>query len=102
MLIYMRRGVYWQDGTNNGTFNFFYSLSLSAPKIHINIAHTIISRPLYRSTCVSRHLQLRTGGFCWCKVLLLGLQPAYSYLGEDAGVLLNSVIYTVSVPVNII
>jgi len=21
-------------------------------------------RPLYRSTCVSRHLQLKTGGFC--------------------------------------
>jgi len=27
-------------------------------------------RPLYRSTCVSRYLQLRSGGFCWCKVLL--------------------------------
>ena len=27
-------------------------------------------RPLYRSTGVSRHLQLRTAGFCWCKVLL--------------------------------
>jgi len=28
--------------------------------------------PLHRSTCVSvsRHLQLRTGGFCWCKVVL--------------------------------
>ena len=26
--------------------------------------------PLYRSTCVSQHLQLRTGGFCWCRVLL--------------------------------
>jgi len=23
-------------------------------------------QPLYRSTCVSWHLQLRTGGFCWC------------------------------------
>jgi len=22
-------------------------------------------------TCVSRHLQVRTGGFCWCKVLLI-------------------------------
>jgi len=33
-------------------------------------AHTTVSRPLYRSACVSRHLQLRTGGFCWCKVLL--------------------------------
>ena len=28
-----------------------------------------VLRPLYRSTCISRHLQLRTGGFCWCKVL---------------------------------
>jgi len=27
-------------------------------------------RPLYRSSCVSRHLQVRTGGFCWCIVLL--------------------------------
>ena len=30
---------------------------------------TTVLRPLYRSTCISRHLQLRTGGFCWCKVL---------------------------------
>jgi len=29
-----------------------------------------ILRPLYSSTCVSQHLQLRTGGFCRCKVLL--------------------------------
>jgi len=27
-------------------------------------------RLLYRSICVSRHLQLRAEGFCWCKVLL--------------------------------
>ena len=26
--------------------------------------------PLYRSTRVSRHLQLSTGAFCWCRVLL--------------------------------
>ena len=26
---------------------------------------TVILRPLYRSTCVIWHLQLRTGGFCW-------------------------------------
>ena len=31
---------------------------------------TTILQPLYRSTCVSRHLQSRTGGFCRCKVLL--------------------------------
>ena len=29
-----------------------------------------VLRPLYRSTGCRRHLQLRTGGFCWCKVLL--------------------------------
>ena len=31
---------------------------------------TRVLRPLYRTTCISWHLQLRTGGFCWCKVLL--------------------------------
>ena len=31
---------------------------------------TTVLRPLYRSTCISRHLQLRTGGLCWRKVLL--------------------------------
>ena len=30
---------------------------------HINT----ILQPLYGSTCVSQHLQLRTGGFCCCK-----------------------------------
>ena len=34
------------------------------------ITTTTILRPLYRSTCVSLHLQFRTGGFCWCKALL--------------------------------
>jgi len=29
---------------------------------------TTVLQPLYRSTCISRHLQLRTGGFCWYKV----------------------------------
>jgi len=32
---------------------------------------TVSKQPLYRSTCVSCHLQLRTGGFCWCKVFCL-------------------------------
>ena len=31
---------------------------------------TTILRPLYRTTYISRHPQLRTGGFCWSKVLL--------------------------------
>ena len=53
-------------------------------------------------TCVSQHLQLRTRGFCWCKVLLSTCpcwrQPAHLDWVEDAGVLLNSVNYTVSIP----
>jgi len=28
---------------------------------------TTVLRPLSSSTCISRHLQLRTGGFCWSK-----------------------------------
>jgi len=28
---------------------------------------TTVLRPLYEPTCVSRHLRLRTGGFCRCK-----------------------------------
>jgi len=35
-----------------------------------NTTTTTVLRPLYRSTCVGQHLQLTTGGFCWCKVLL--------------------------------
>ena len=27
-----------------------------------------VLRPLYRPTCISRHLQLRTGRLCWCSV----------------------------------
>jgi len=42
---------------------------------------TTVLRQLYRSTYISWHLQLRTGRFCWCKVLLPAChcwrQPAY-------------------------
>jgi len=31
---------------------------------------TTILQPLYRTTCISWHLQLRTGGFHWSKLLL--------------------------------
>jgi len=59
--------------------------------------HVCINQP---PTSVSRHLQLRSGGFFGCKVLLptcsCWQQPVHSDYGEDAGVLLNSVIYTVS------
>ena len=44
---------------------------------------TTILRPYYRSTCVSWHLQVKIGGFCWCKVRM----PAHFDLGEDARVL---------------
>ena len=53
-------------------------------------------RPLYRSAYVSWHLQLSTGIFRWCNVLLPScpcwLQPAHLDYGEDTGVLLSSVI----------
>jgi len=29
-----------------------------------------VSRPLHRSAGVSPHFQLRTGGVCWCKLLM--------------------------------
>jgi len=32
--------------------------------------YTTVLRPLYRTTCISRHPQSRTGGFSWNKVLL--------------------------------
>ena len=31
---------------------------------------TTILRPFYRSTCFSQRPQLRTGGFCWCKLFI--------------------------------
>jgi len=56
---------------------------------------TFLPLSLHRSTCVSRHLQLRTGEFYWCKVLLLTCsswwQPAHVDYGEYASVFLVSV-----------
>ena len=57
--------------------------------------------PLYALTCVSRHLQLRTGGFLLVQsftahMLLLTATSTFQ-LGRYAGVLLNGVIYTVSI-----
>jgi len=58
--------------------------------------------PLYRKTCVSRHPQLRTGGFCWSKVLLTicscWQQLVHLNYGDDARVLHNGVTCTVCVP----
>jgi len=54
------------------------------------------------TTCVSWHPQLRTGGFCWSKVLLSACpcwwQLAHSDYGEDARVLLSGVTCTIAAP----
>ena len=63
---------------------------------------TIVFRPLYKTTCVSRHPQIRTGRFCWLKVLLPACpcwwQQAHLDEGEDPRVLLTGVTCTVSIP----
>ena len=54
------------------------SLSLTSDCVCNNHNHYRL-QPLYRLTCVSRHFRLRTGGFCWCKVLLPACrQPVHS------------------------
>ena len=45
--------------------------SIPMTTCHMYAETTTVLRPLYRSNCVRRHLQLRTGGLCWCKVWLL-------------------------------
>ena len=60
---------------------------------------TTVPQPLYRPTCVSRHFQLRTRKVLvrsfTAHVQLLTATSACG-LGREAGVLFNSVIYTVS------
>jgi len=72
-------------------------------KFILTTTTTAVLQPLYRSTCVSWHLQSRTG-FCWREVLLptctCWWQPVHSDARQDTGVLLNSVIYTISIPHN--
>ena len=46
------------------------SRSLLRSALSKQVTTTIVLRPLYRSACISWHLQLRTGRFRWCKVLL--------------------------------
>ena len=57
---------------------------------------------VYRSTCVSQHLQLRTGGFCSCKVLLPACpcwrQPAHLDQAEEMESSSTVLSYTVSIP----
>ena len=70
---------------------------LNSTLITTQYNHCFIYSPY---TGVSQHLQLRTGGFCWYKVLLpvypCWWQPVHSDQGEDAAVLVNIVTYTVS------
>ena len=60
-----------------------------------------ILHPLHRSTCVSWHPSLRTGGFCWSKLFvacmsLLSVTSAFG-IGKDARVLLKNITYTASI-----
>jgi len=47
-----------------------YGISLlpHGNNLSIQTQTSTVLQQLYRLTCVSRQLQLRTGGFCWCKV----------------------------------
>jgi len=45
------------------------SRSLLRSALSKQVTTTTVLRPLYRSACISWHLQLRTGRFRWCKVL---------------------------------
>ena len=67
----------------------------------ITEVQTVIFQPLYRSACVNHHLQWRTRGFYWSKVLLPACPCWWQLMhldwGEDAWVLLSSVAYTISV-----
>ena len=81
--------------------NCTWPLSTSAYPQQYTYHNTI--QPLFYSHYkgVSQHLQLRTGAFCWCKVLLptcpCWWQPVHSDQAEDSVVLVNTVIYTVSI-----
>jgi len=80
------------DGEQNGDY-------LTHILTHTN--HTYFW-PLYKSTSVSQYPQLRTGGFCWTKVLLptcsCRWQLANLDYAEDGRVLLNGVTNTISIP----
>jgi len=51
--------------------------------------NTIVLQPLNKLTCVGQHLQLRapkkTGGLCWCKVLLPTCLQCFDAVGWAAG-----------------
>jgi len=61
-------------GCIDSAISLTYSMiQQTGPLIHLKITSTTtttVLRPLYTSNYIGQHLQLRTGGFCWCKVLL--------------------------------
>ena len=74
--------------------------------IHYNntATTTTILQPLCRSTCISQHLQLRSGWFFWCRVLLPACLCPFIYHTScvlnvhdvDLCLTLNIFVYTVS------
>ena len=63
--------IYGHDAVAMLWINVAYCVKLSGRDLsYYTTTTTAVSWPLYRSTCIIRHLQSRTGGFCWCKVLL--------------------------------
>jgi len=67
----------WRDGITSGHPTGRWVITLHGRLHHskhqqvpYTTTNTIFLRPLYMSACISQHLLLRTGGFCWCKVLL--------------------------------
>jgi len=80
----------------------YYQHTTGVSDFSVTTTNTIILRPLYRTICVSRHSQLRTGGLCRSKVLLptcpCWQQLAHSDYGDDVWDLLNGVTCTISIP----
>jgi len=75
-------------------------LSMFACLIYITM-HTAVFQPLYTSSCVRWHPQIRTGGCCWSEVVLPTCHcwwwRVHLELGKDS-IILNNVTYLVSIP----
>ena len=76
---------------NNST-NVLQRATFGGPDPQTEHGITIITTvlwPLYTSTCVSQHLQLRTSAFCWCNSSI--------QIRKKMAVVLNRIIYTISI-----
>jgi len=49
-------------------YYYYFELFLHTETTTTTTTTTTILRPLYKTTCISRDPQLRTGEFCWRKV----------------------------------